>query len=76
MKSASMRSSGSGFEMITSQIFVAWRWVRESNPLMTVLRTVAFPLGYVARSVVFARVEIAAALVRDDVDLPCEHSET
>ncbi len=44
---------------------------RESNPLIAVLRTAAFPFGYVAGSVI-AFCGAFAALMSEKIDLPRE----
>jgi hypothetical protein len=49
---------------------------RESNPLIAVLRTAAFPLGYVATRTVIVRCVVCEAFVRHDRDLPCHEAKS
>jgi hypothetical protein len=47
---------------------------RESNPPIAVLRTAAFPLGYVAVRTVIVRSVVFAAFELDTIDLPCHET--
>ena len=49
---------------------------RESNPLIAVLRTAAFPLGYVATRTVIVRCVVCEAFVLHDSDLPCHEAKS